>query len=198
VDQPDAPNRGTEDAITLGAGDRSPRWARLGAVLAALLVGLGSYQLLARPSTSAEPPSAEGAGGAEARSGAALSTGLAEGRDAADGTTVRVGGHRMTLSGPAVTQAHRETSAAVVGPLGHSWIVKLTSTACEGPADPRVTYGVAAPTGRFTSWRAVGPRRPATAWNSPNGNLRLVHDGSHLKVRVTSTGKVLARYPTDR
>jgi hypothetical protein len=117
---------------------------------------------------------------------------IAEGRRAAGGPTVRVAGHRMTLRGPAVTQAGRETSAVVVGPLGHSWMIKLTSTACEGPADPRVTYGVADATGRVTAWRAVGSRRPPAAWSSPDGGrLRLVRDGS-------STGRVLARYPTDR
>ena len=78
-------------------------------------------------------------------------------------------------------------------------MVKLTSTACEGPADPRVTYGVANSAGRFTAWHVAGSRRPASAWHSPGGrNLWLVRVGSHLEVRVTSTGRVLARYPTDR
>jgi hypothetical protein len=199
VDQPDASNRETEDVITLGSEGRTPRWGLWGAGFAALVVGLGSYQLLSGPSTPDEPPPPASAGAAEGQSGATLHSGLAEGRRAGGDTTVRVAGHRMVLRGPAVSEANRETSAVVVGRLGHSWMIKLTTTACEGPADRRVTYGVADTTGRVTAWRVVGSRRPPAVWSSPgDGNLRLVRDGSHLEVRVTSTGRVLARYPIDR
>ena len=171
MDQPDASNHATEDVLAFGPEGRRWRGRLLGAVLAVLLVGLGSYQLLSGSSTSAEPPPPEGAGALVRSSGATLHSGLGDRRRAAGGTTVQVAGHRMTLRGPAVTQAHRETSAVVLGPLGHSWMIKLTSTACEGPADPRVTYGVVNTTGRFTAWHVVGPRRPHAAWSSPASGI---------------------------
>ena len=187
----------TDDVLTLGES-RSPRWGLLGAVIAVLLLGLGAYQLVSGLSAPSEPPPAADVDGARGpRRAAPLQcgqSGIEEGRAA--GPTVRVAGQRMTLRGPAVTQAHRETAAVVVGPLGHSWMIKLTSTACEGPTDAQVLYGVADTTGRFKVWHA-GSRRPASAWYDSRRHMRLVQNGSGLEVRWTSTGRVLARYSTE-
>ena len=81
----------------------------------------------------------------------------------------------------------------VLDQFRHGWLVRLTSTACEGPPDPRTSYGLARASGRFTLWDFLRARHQPT-WRSPDRTLVLVAHGPQLQVRRTSTSKVLASF----
>jgi hypothetical protein len=175
--------------------ERGPRWGLLGALLAVLLLGIGAYQLVSRPSTPAAPEAAAAQDEPAAVLAGSGGSGFGDGRTTST-TSVRLGRHLVTLSGPGVAQAHRETSASALGRVGHGWLVKLTSKACEGRSDPQVSYGVARASGRFTAWKAV-TTRGGPSWRSPGAALVLVEDdGARLILRRTSTGAAVARFRT--
>jgi hypothetical protein len=193
LDQPQPPDRVPEDVLSMGEG-RSPRWGLVLPLLALLLLGVGAYQLVSGPSPATAPPPAAAARdqGGVLLAESPFST-VANGRSSQT-TSLLLGHHRVTLVGPAVTQAHRETSAVALGRIGPRWLVVLTSRACHGRGDPQVSYGTARASGRFTAWDSPGARAART-WRSPGRDLLLVHRGSRLELRRTSTGEVLAAYP---
>ena len=177
----------------MGEG-RSPRWGPLVLALVVLLLGVGAYRLVSGPSTPAAPQPAAAAQeqpspvlAQSGRSGPGDST-------AAPDTSVRLGRHVVSLRGPGLTEAHRETSADALGRIGQGWLVKITSTACEDPTDTRTSYGTARASGRFTVWNeAEAARRPT--WRSPDRRLVLVENGTSVKVRRTATGTTLPQFP---
>lgn len=173
---------------------RGPRWGMFMAVFVVLLLGLGVYRLVSGPSTSAPEPAAAAA--EQPREALALSGGsVRSDATAPQGTSLHLGRDLVTLRGPGVQQAHREASAVALGRLRGGWLVKLTSKACEGRADPQVSYGVARASGRFTAWdSALTARRPT--WRSPDRALVLVEGGSQVRLKRTATGKVLAEFKT--
>ena len=168
---------------------RSPRWRPLLAVLVVLVMGLGVYRLVWGPSTSAAPEQAEAA---EQPLPVLSEGGRSLGGDAsaAHPTSVRLGGHTVTLRGPGVQQAHRETSALSLGRLRNGWLVRLTSKSCEGQGATQVSYGVARASGRFNQWdSSITARQPT--WRSPDRALVVTEDGGKVIVRRTANGKVV-------
>lgn len=195
--QPEHPDPQLEDVLSMGEDGKTSRWGRLGAVLVVLLLALGAYRLVSGPSTPGAPDPAAAAAGTGSSDPAFTGTGRRGSADVGtqQATRLRLGGRLVTLHGPGVQQAHRETSAKALGRVRHGWLVQLTSKACEGRTDPQVLYGVAAPSGRFTQWEAsTTARRPQ--WRSPNGSLALVSRGEHLRVKQVSTGRLLADFRT--
>jgi hypothetical protein len=192
VEQPSPPDDGIEEVLSIGEG-RTPPWGRLGAVLVILLLGLAAYRLSSAPATPAAP---EAAATAQGSPGWVLANGgRSSGDDGSErGTALRLGGHLVTLRGPGLQEPHRETSAMVLEPVRHGWLVRLTSTACEGPPNPRTSYGLARTSGRFTLWDSTRAGRRPT-WRSPDRALVLVAHGPQLELRRTSTSKVLASFP---
>jgi hypothetical protein len=177
----------------MGAG-RSPRWSLVLPLLALLLLGVGAYQLVSRPSPGTAPPAAATArdqGGVLLAESQFSSVGNGRSSQA---MSLLLGHHRVTLVGPAVTQPHRETSAVALGRIGPRWLVVLTSRACHGGAASQVSYGTAWASGRFTAWDPSDTRRART-WHSPGGALLLVPRGPRLELRRTSTGELLAAFP---
>src|SRR5215213_4467871 len=123
MEQPESPDRGPEDVLPMGEEQgRSPRWRPLLAVLVVLLMGLGVYRLVSGPSTSAAP---EPAAAAEETSPVLAGGGSSVRADgtAQQGTSLHLGRDLVTLHGPGVQQAHRETSAISLGRLRHGWLV---------------------------------------------------------------------------
>jgi hypothetical protein len=193
MEQPGTSDHGPEDVLSMGEG-RGPRWGLLAVVLVVLLVGVGAFRLISGPST----PAADPAAAAEEQPSAALAAGGHSGlgdRGVDQGTALELGGHLVTLRGPGVQQAHRETAATSLGRVRGGWLVRLTSRACEGRSDTRVSYGLARPSGRFTEWAASSTARRPT-WRSPDRALVLVEHGSRLELRRTSTGTVLEKFKT--
>ena len=191
----DEPDRGPDDVLSMGEG-RSPRWGVLAVLLAVLLLGVGAYRLVSGPSS---PGGAEPAAAATEEQPAAASvpsgrSGLGE-SDTDKGTSLRLGGKVVTLRGPGVQQAHRETAATSLGRVRGGWLVRLTSTACEDSTDSTTSYGVARSSGRYLAWDAsITARRPT--WRSPDRALVLVERGARLELRRTSSGAVLDRFRT--
>jgi len=164
------------------------------AVLVVLLLGLGVYRLVSGPSASSPEPAAAAA---EESSAVLTQSGRSVRSDgtAPQGTSLHLGRDLVTLHGAGVQQAHREASATALGHLRGGWLVRLTSRACHGQADIRVSYGVARASGRFTAWDpSITARRPT--WRSPDGALVLVEHGSKVHVRRTATGAAVAQFPT--
>src|SRR4051794_30609914 len=143
MEHPESPDRGPDDVLSMGEPEgRTPRWGRpLLAVLVVLLLGLGAYRLVSGPSTSSPEPAAAAA---EESSAVLTQSGGSVRSDgtAAQGTSLHLGRDLVTLHGPGVQQAHREASATALGHLRGGWLVRLTSRACHGQADIRVSYGV--------------------------------------------------------
>jgi hypothetical protein len=193
VEQPSPRGDGVEDVLSIGQG-RTPPWGRLGAVLVVLLLGVAAYRLTSAPATPAAPEADLTAKGPP---GWVLVDGGQSSRDGLGrGTALRLDGHLVTLRGPGLQEPDRETSAMVLEPVRRGWLVRLTSTAREGPPNPRPSYGVARTSGRFTLWDANRAGRRPT-WRSPDRALVLVARGSQLEVRRTSTSTVVASFPAD-
>jgi hypothetical protein len=188
----DEPDRGPDDVLSMGEG-RSPRWGVLAVLLAVLLLGAGAYRLVSGPSA---PAGAEPAAAAEDQP-AAVSvpggrSGFGEG-GGNQGVSLELGGNLVTLRGPGVQQAHRETAATSLRRVHGGWLVRLTSRACEDRTDATTSYGVARPSGRFTAWESASTARRPT-WRSPDRALVLVERGARVELRRTSTGAVLDRF----
>jgi hypothetical protein len=171
--------------------ERDPKWRRLVLPLAVALLAAGGYQLVGRASSPSDAP------GAVAQQAAqpvvvqswvpAVTGGGTKGRSAP--TTLRLGGRRVVLHGPGVSQAHRETSAEALGRLEGGWLVALTSRACRDRSDSLVSYGTARASGRFALWDADSTP-DGTAWRSPDRTLFLVKAGPRVLLRQ-STGRVV-------
>ena len=175
----------------MGEG-HSPRWGLLGLALAVLVLGVGGWQLVFRPDAPATPATAATAASDDGSARSLVSDALPRLRrdDTRTGPSVRLGSRTVTLSGPGLTRAERETSARAVGRLDRGWLVAVTSTACEDSADVQVSYGTARSSGRFTAWDAVRTQR-GTTWRSPDRTVRLVQEGPRLEVRRIPTGRVV-------
>jgi hypothetical protein len=159
VEQPSPSGDEVEDVLSIGEGS-TPPWGRLGAVIVVLLLGLAAYRLSSAPATPAAPQAAATALGPPAW--VLASGGRSSGDDSPHrGTALRLDGRLVTLRGPGVQEPHRETSAMVLERVRHGWRVRLTSTACEGPPNPRTSYGLATTSGRFTLWDSVPRRSPS-------------------------------------
>ena len=186
--------QGPEDVLSMGEG-RSPRWGLLGLALAVLVLGVGGWQLAARPDLPAAPAAASTSTTEDGSGQVLVSDALPRLRPdrTRSAPSVRLGARTVALRGPGVTQAERETSARAVGRLGSRWLVAVTSTACEDRADVEVSYGTARPSGRYTAWETATTRRGPT-WLSPDRSLALVEDGRRLVVRRHGTGRVVEVY----
>ena len=186
--------QGPEDVLSMGEG-RGPRWGLVGLALAVLLGVLG-WQLVARPEAPAAPAAASTSTTSTTGddSGRVLvSDALPRLRREHTAPSVRLGPRAVTLSGPGVVQAERETSARAFGRLPGGWLVALTSTACEDRRNAEVSWGTARASGRFTAWDAVTTRR-GTVWRSPDRSLVLAEDGLRLVVRRPATDRVVLVY----
>jgi hypothetical protein len=197
MEQPETPDPGSDDILSVGEG-RVPRWARLGAVLVVLLLGMAAYRVVSAPSNPAAP---EPAAAAQVP-GSTFVVGGGRSERGIDGTrrvpVLRLAGRLVAIRGPGVQQPERETSATALGYVGYGWLVKLTSTACKDKTDVHTSYGYGLASGRFIPWTSSHTTKDGPAWRSPDHLFVLRQDGKHLVVHRTATGDVVAEFRTRR